>query len=215
VARRGGGLAHRRAAGRIAARQPGGSDALGGRARTRLPDRRRGLTVFLGVLLAARIGLTGTGEELALPLLATQILWINLLTDTGPALAMGVDPETDDVMSRPPRALHERVIDGRMWRGVLLIGLVMAVVTLVTIDLYLPGGLVAGTERLDTARTAGFTVLVFAQLFNSLNARSERPAPSTGCSSTPGCGQRSRCRSCCSWPWSTCRCSTRRSAPHR
>ena len=49
----------------------------------------------------------------------------------------------------------------------------MAVVTLLTIDLYLPGGLIEGTHDLDNARTAGFTVLVFAQLFNCFNARSE------------------------------------------
>ena len=52
-----------------------------------------------------------------MPLLATQILWINLLTDSAPALAMGVDPETDDVMARPPRRLTDRVIDARMWFG--------------------------------------------------------------------------------------------------
>jgi magnesium-transporting ATPase (P-type) len=131
------------------------------------------LTVFLGVVLAGVIGLAGNDDGLVLPLLATQILWINLLTDTGPALAMGVDPVTDDVMGRPPRSLTERVIDARMWAGVLLIGLVMAVVTLLTIDLYLPGGLIEGTQSLDTARTAGFTVLVLAQLFNCFNARSE------------------------------------------
>jgi calcium-translocating P-type ATPase len=131
------------------------------------------LTVFLGVVLAGVIGLTGAADELVLPLLATQILWINLLTDTGPALAMGVDPEIDDVMSRRPRPVDQRVIDTRMWGGVLLIGLVMAAVTLLTIDLYLPGGLIEGDRTLDNARTAGFTVLVLAQLFNSLNARSE------------------------------------------
>jgi magnesium-transporting ATPase (P-type) len=131
------------------------------------------LTVFVGVVLASVIGLTGTADELVLPLLATQILWINLLTDTGPALAMGVDPEIDDVMGRRPRPLDQRVIDTRMWGGVLLIGLVMAAVTLLTIDLYLPGGLIEGDRTLDNARTAGFTVLVLAQLFNSLNARSE------------------------------------------
>lgn len=77
-------------------------------------------------------------------------------------------------MSRPPRSLHDRVIDRRMWEGVFLLGLVMAVATLAaTIDLYLPGGLIDGTQSLDTARTAGFTVLVLAQLFNALNARSE------------------------------------------
>ena len=131
------------------------------------------LTVFLGVVLAGLIGLTHGEGGVVLPLLATQILWINLLTDSAPALAMGVDPETEDVMSRPPRSLQDRVIDNRMWAGVVAIGLVMAAATLLTIDLYLPGGLIEGDESLDRARTAGFTVLVLAQLFNALNARSE------------------------------------------
>jgi magnesium-transporting ATPase (P-type) len=131
------------------------------------------LTVFLGVVLASVIGLSHGADVVVLPLLATQILWINLLTDTAPALAMGVDAETEDVMGRPPRALSDRVIDGRMWAGVVLVGLAMAAATLLTIDLYLPQGLIEGTESLDNARTAGFTVLVLAQLFNALNARSE------------------------------------------
>ena len=54
-----------------------------------------------------------------------------------------------------------------------LIGLVAAIATLATIDLHLTGGLIAGTQSLDTARTAGFTVLVLAQLFDALNSRSE------------------------------------------
>lgn len=131
------------------------------------------LTVFLGVVGAGVIGLTGSGEAVVLPLLATQILWINLITDSGPALAMGVDPPTDDVMARRPRRLAERVIDAQMWASVIQIGAVMAAMTLLTIDIYLPGGLVEGTHDLTTARTAGFTVLVFAQLFNCFNARSE------------------------------------------
>jgi magnesium-transporting ATPase (P-type) len=131
------------------------------------------LTVFLGVVLADAIGLRGADQGLVLPLLATQILWINLITDSGPALAMGIDPEADDVMARPPRRASERAIDARMWVGVLSTGLVMALVTLLTIDLYLPGGWLPGSESLTTARTAGFTVLVLAQLFNCFNARSE------------------------------------------
>ena len=66
--------------------------------------------------------MTGAGEAVVLPLLATQILWINLITDSGPALAMGIDPQTDDVMARKPRRLTERVIDARMWAGVVEIG---------------------------------------------------------------------------------------------
>ena len=68
------------------------------------------LTVFLGVVLAGRDRPRRDGDgAIVLPLLATQILWINLVTDSGPALAMGVDPETEDVMARPPRSLTERV----------------------------------------------------------------------------------------------------------
>jgi magnesium-transporting ATPase (P-type) len=130
------------------------------------------LTIFLGIVLAGVIGLDIAGDGLVPPLLATQILWINLITDSGPALAMGVDPDTDGVMTRRPREPSEPIIDAAMWRGVIVVGLMMAIATLATIDLYLPGGLMEGGRSLDEARTAGFTVLVFAQLFNCLNARS-------------------------------------------
>ena len=131
------------------------------------------LTVFLGIVGAGVIGLTASGGAVVLPLLATQILWLNLVTDSWPALAMGVDPPTDDVMAHKPRKPSERVIDARMWAGVLQIGVVMALATLLTIDMYLPGGLIEGAHDLASARTAGFTVLVFAHMFNCFNARSE------------------------------------------
>jgi P-type Ca2+ transporter type 2C len=132
------------------------------------------LTMFFGVLLAGVIGLDATGEAIAVPLLATQILWINLLTDSAPALAMGVDPPPDDVMARPPRRLTDRVIDGRMWVGILWVGLVMAAVTLVALDLRLQGGSLGGSGDIEEARTLAFTTLVLAQLFNCFNARSDR-----------------------------------------
>ncbi len=131
------------------------------------------LTVFLGVVGAGVLGLAAADGVVVLPLLATQILWLNLITDSWPALAMGVDPATDDVMARKPRKLTERVIDAGMWSGVFQIGLVVATASLLTIDLYLPGGLIDGTQELPLARTAGFTVLVFAHLFNCFNARSD------------------------------------------
>jgi magnesium-transporting ATPase (P-type) len=132
------------------------------------------LTMFFGVVLAGVIGLDDTGEAVAVPLLATQILWINLLTDAAPALALGVDPPPDDVMQRPPRKLTDRVIDARMWFGIFWVGLVMAIVTLVAFDLRLPGGLLGGSGDIDEARTMAFTTLVIAQLFNCFNARSDR-----------------------------------------
>jgi len=140
------------------------------------------LTVFLGVAAADLIGLSAgaSSSDLVLPLLATQILWINLITDAGPALAMGVDPIADDVMARSPRPRGTRVIDARMWAGIAGIGIVMALLSLVTIDLFLPGGLIEGHENLMLARTAGFTVLVLAQLFNCFNARSETQSAFNG-----------------------------------
>jgi calcium-translocating P-type ATPase len=131
-------------------------------------------TMFFGVMLAGVIGLDDTGEAVAVPLLATQILWINLLTDTAPALAMGVDPPPDDVMQRPPRRLTDRVIDGDMWISIAWVGLVMAAVTLVALDLHLPGGIVGDSGDIVEARTMAFTTLVFGQLFNAFNSRSDR-----------------------------------------
>jgi P-type Ca2+ transporter type 2C len=132
------------------------------------------LTMLLGVLLAGLIGLDDLGGAVAVPLLATQILWINLLTDTAPALAMGVDPPPDDVMSQPPRRPSDRVIDREMWIGVAFVGAIMAIATLLTLDIGLPGGLVDGPDSLIEARTMAFTTLVLAQLFNCFNARSDR-----------------------------------------
>jgi magnesium-transporting ATPase (P-type) len=131
-------------------------------------------TMFFGVVLAGLIGLKDTGEAIAVPLLATQILWINLLTDSAPALAIGVDPPPDGVMRRPPRGLTDRVIDREMWRGILWVGLVMAAVTLAALDLGLAGGVLGGSGEIDEARTMAFTTLVLAQLFNCFNARSDR-----------------------------------------
>jgi P-type Ca2+ transporter type 2C len=135
------------------------------------------LTVFLGVVGAGVIGLTAgdaaSPHAVVLPLLATQLLWINLVTDSGPALALGVDPPVGDLMARPPRPQTERLIDGRMWRDVFEIGTVVALLTLLTIDMHLPGGLIPGSGDLTTARTTGFTVLVLASLFNCLCARSD------------------------------------------
>ena len=133
------------------------------------------VTVFFGVVFAGFLGLTTATEsgEMVVPLLATQILWINLVTDSAPALAMGVDPEIDDVMARRPRRPEDRIMDRAMWFRIMFIGLVMGAATLLTIDMFLPGGAIAGSDSLVVARTAGFTTLVFAQLFNALNSRSE------------------------------------------
>jgi magnesium-transporting ATPase (P-type) len=71
-----------------------------------------------------------------LPLLATQILWINLVTDGPPALAPGVDPADDGLMDQPPRPPRERVITARMWSGIVFVAVIMAAGTLFVLDAY-------------------------------------------------------------------------------
>jgi Ca2+-transporting ATPase len=132
------------------------------------------LTVFLGVVLASVIGLTAGGEgALVLPLLATQILWINLITDGAPALALGLDPADPEVMNRPPRPVGSGVITRRMWGGIAFVGIIMAAGTLLVLDFGLPGGFIQGSGDLPYARTMAFTTLVLLQLFNAPNARSD------------------------------------------
>ena len=131
------------------------------------------LAGFLGIRQPETVGVT-------VPLLATQLLWINLLTDAAPALAMGVDPQTDDVMGRKPRKVTDRVIDASMWGDIIYIGVIMAIVTLIGMDMHLSGGLftdrsvdaIGHEAQMTEARTMGFTILVFAQLFNALSSRS-------------------------------------------
>jgi len=139
------------------------------------------MTMFFGVLLADRIGLTpAVGGGVTLPLLATQILWINLVTDGAPALALGVDPADADVMNEPPRPRGEGVITGSMWSGIFLVGLIMAAGTLLVLDACLPGGMIESVGDMRHAQTMAFTTLVAFQLFNIFNARSEEESAFTG-----------------------------------
>ena len=142
------------------------------------------LTMFVGILGAGVIGLDTQGAGGAgasgsggfvLPLVAVQILWINLVTDGAPALALGVDPPRPGLMDRPPRRRGEPVIDRPMWGMIALVGLVMMVGTLFVLDAYLPGGLVppiVADPSLVHARTVAFTTLVLFQMVNVFNCLS-------------------------------------------
>lgn len=105
-----------------------------------------------------------------LPLLPVQILWINLVTDGFPALALAVDPNDPDLMRRPPRHPQARILE----RDRLLLmfgqGLFMALITIAAFAFCLYGM----DQDLDLARTVTFTVLVFVQLFHAFNCRSDR-----------------------------------------
>jgi P-type Ca2+ transporter type 2C len=137
------------------------------------------MTMFFGVVLAGRLGLDISGEVLVLPLLATQILWINLVTDGPPALALGLDPADDGVMDQPPRPIGEGVITPRMWRGIVFVGVIMAAGTLFVLDASLPGGFVEGSGTLRYGQTMSFTTLMLFQMFNVVNARSDEQSAFT------------------------------------
>ncbi|MCS7056600.1 MAG: cation-translocating P-type ATPase [Thermoflexales bacterium] len=145
------------------------------------------MTMFFGLVFATALGLvTEQAGALVLPLLATQILWINLVTDSSPALALGIDPPADYLMRRPPRPRDKGVIDREMWVGLFFVGAVMTLGTLMVFDYALAGGLIPGAGDLPRARTMAFTTLVLFQLFNVFNARSDRESAFRGLFRNPG-----------------------------
>jgi P-type Ca2+ transporter type 2C len=156
------------------------------------------LVMFVAVLLASVIGLAADAETgFIVPLLATQILWINLVTDSGPALALGVEPADPNVMRRRPRDPQTRVINRTMWFDIFFVGIVMMVGTLAVMELALPAGLIKGNvlrwpgpagnlggatgeDFLRYAQTLAFTTVVVFQLFNAFNARSAQESAFRG-----------------------------------
>ena len=116
------------------------------------------------------------------PLLAIQILWINLVTDGLPALALGMEPPERDIMQRPPRAPREPVLSLKQGLSILFHGVLVA------------GCCAAGfwwiyrgdEDNLVNAHTATFCIASFSQLFISFGFRSQRyTLPELGLFSNP------------------------------
>ena len=102
-----------------------------------------------------------------LPLLPLQILWMNLVTDGLPALALGVEPAESDTMRRPPRAPHESLFARGMGRHIIWVGLLMGLLSLGVGYVYWRAG---NPEW----QTMVFTTLTLSQMANVLGIRSER-----------------------------------------
>lgn len=112
---------------------------------------------------------------LPLPLLPLHLLYVNLVTDGLPALALVADPTAPDVLDRPPRPTDEPMLGGRQWRSIVVAGLLEAGVGLAFFAFALDAW---GLER---ARPLVFTFVVFAEILRSLVARSrDRIFPETG-----------------------------------
>jgi Ca2+-transporting ATPase len=103
---------------------------------------------------------------LPLPLVAVQILWINLVTDGLPALALGVEPAEGNTMDRPPRRPTESIFAHGLWQHAIWVGLWMGAVTL-TIQ-------VVARAQGWPWQTMVFTTLALLQLGHALAIRSER-----------------------------------------
>lgn len=107
---------------------------------------------------------------LPLPLLPIQILWMNLVTDGIPALALAVDPKAPDLMKRQPRLSTARLLDGRRLFAIGGEGLMLSAIALGAFSYSLYGL----HQNLEQARTVAFTVMVVVQLVHAFNCRSER-----------------------------------------
>ena len=114
------------------------------------------LIVFLAELLG-----------LPLPLLPVHLLWLNLLTDAFPALALGMEQAEPGIMERPPRSPDEPLLDHKMQVGIVLQSIALTVAVLGVFVLAL------NQYSTETARTMAFTTLVLAELFRSFTSRSE------------------------------------------
>ncbi|MEW6243024.1 MAG: calcium-translocating P-type ATPase, SERCA-type [Bacillota bacterium] len=119
------------------------------------------LVMFLGALVGA-----------PMPLIPIQILWVNLMTDGLPAVALGLDGPEPDVMNRKPRPPGEGIFAGRLGIKVLTRGILIGVTTLLVFLWKLDSG-----ASLVAARTHAFAVLVMCQLFHVFDCRSERRTP--------------------------------------
>ena len=135
------------------------------------------LIFLLSCNLAEILVLTGAFFlGLPLPLIALQILWVNLTTDGLPALALGVDPKAPDIMARPPRPPDEGVFS----RSVnLLLAVISGYKTLILIPLFAyyvyvnPAGKTDAAQVLIEAQTMVFLTLVMIELVNAFNCRSD------------------------------------------
>jgi Ca2+-transporting ATPase len=146
------------------------------------------MTMFAGVMFAGVLGLVPFDAGLFLPLLAAQLLWINLVTDGPPALALGVDPKDPDAMTRKPRRHGSGILLNEDWVRLGCVGALMMIGTVAVLDAYYPGGLISwfatGTAPNEYdeahARTMAFTTLMMYQLYAVYTCRSRRRSAFVG-----------------------------------
>lgn len=128
---------------------------------------------FIRYLLSCNLGevltmFIATLVGLPLPLLPVQILWVNLVTDGLPAMALGIDPNDHNIMNRQPRNPRERVFSRGLSRKIIARGLQIGISTVLVF-----AGVYLFEKNLAEARTMAFCTLVFSQMFHVFDCRSE------------------------------------------
>lgn len=120
------------------------------------------LIIFLAIVLG-----------LPMPLLAIQILLMNLVTDGAPAIALSLEPGDRGIMLRKPRDPDDRILSPFMMIKTIVLAAVMTLVTLVAYSFYLNQPCLDCRDPFDYARTIAFTTLVMLEMFNVLNSKSD------------------------------------------
>lgn len=105
------------------------------------------------------------GIGLPLPLLPTQILWLNLVTDTGPGIALAVEPKHTSIEEEHPKDPKENILTKEITPFLILMSAIMVMLTVTIFVFYFP-------EGINKARTGAFVIMAFTQLFNTFNLRS-------------------------------------------
>lgn len=121
------------------------------------------VTIFFGLILGLKS-----------PLLAIQLLWVNLVTDSFPAIALGLEKAEEGIMRRKPRDSRESVFSGGLWYKIILEGIMIGSFTLFSFAL---GNNLYGVK---VGRTMAFIVLGLSELVHSFNIKSEESIFKTG-----------------------------------
>lgn len=114
------------------------------------------VTIFMGLLLGMNS-----------PLLAIQLLWINLVTDSLPAIALGLEPEDKNIMNRKPKDARKGIFSDGLWGKIIVEGTMLGMLTLIVFSV--------GTKffSLEVARTMAFVTLGLIEMVHSFNIRSD------------------------------------------
>ena len=115
------------------------------------------VTIFVGLILGLKS-----------PLLAIQLLWVNLVTDSLPAIALGLEPADKDIMNRKPRDSKKGLFADGLWNKIFLEGTMIGMLTLFAFAI---GNKLYGIE---IARTMAFVSLGMLELIHSFNIKSEK-----------------------------------------